>query len=82
MDEFWRLLGDSAFEELRKMVPDVAKIERGHVFGHSERQRRSCKSNQPDAGEQTPTKVFFPNGEANRQDTQKDSVSPSGSSES
>ena len=66
MDEFWRLLADPAFESFAKDGPeDLAQAERRHVPGHPECERRArAVPSAARSSSRRPTKVFFPNADA------------------
>jgi type IV secretion system protein VirB4 len=66
MDEFWRLLADPAFESFAKDAPKTWRKLNGVIALAT--QSASDVLESPISRtlvEQTPTKVFFPNGEAN-----------------
>ena len=67
MDEFWRLLADPAFESFAKDGPeDLAQVERRDVPRDPERRATCSKARSAGRSiEQTPTKIFFPNADAN-----------------
>jgi type IV secretion system protein VirB4 len=69
MDEFWRLLGDSAFEEFAKDGPKTwRKLNAVMCLATQSASDVLASPISRTLVEQTPTKVFFPNGEANRQE--------------
>ena len=66
MDEFWRLLADSAFENFTKDGPKTWR-KLNAVMCLSTQSASDIDAKLPSAGrlvEQTPTKVFFPNADA------------------
>jgi type IV secretion system protein VirB4 len=71
MDEFWRLLADSAFESFAKDGPKTWRKLNG-VMALATQSASDVLSSPISRTliEQTPTKVFFPNADANAEDYQ------------
>ena len=83
MDEFWRLLADPAFESFAKDGPKTWRKLNGVMCLAT--QSASDVLDSPISRtiiEQTPTKVFFPNADAERRGIHGGLGSPSGSSSS
>jgi type IV secretion system protein VirB4 len=69
LDEFWRLLGDAAFEQFARNGPKTWRKNNGVMAMATQSPADVLAS--PIARtivEQTPTKLFFPNSDANRAD--------------
>ena len=69
MDEFWRLLADPAFESFAKDGPKTWRKLNGVMCVATQSASDVLQSSiSRTIIEQTPTKVFFPNGDANAED--------------
>ena len=69
MDEFWRLLADPAFENFAKDGPKTWRKLNGVMCLATQSASDVLQSSiSRTIIEQTPTKVFFPNGDANAED--------------
>ena len=67
MDEFWRLLSDPAFESFAKDGPKTWRKLNGVMCLATQSAERRARRARSAARiiEQTPTKIFFPNADAN-----------------
>jgi type IV secretion system protein VirB4 len=68
-DEFWRLIGDPAFESFAKNGPKTWRKNNGVMAMATQSPADALASGiARTIVEQTPTKIFFPNPDANRDD--------------